>query len=124
MIYGIGTDIIEIERIEKSLTKTPTMKDRLFHQAEQDYCEDKTRKYEHYAARFAAKEAFLKALGTGLRDGLAFHEIVVMNNKLGAPSFKLIGKSKEIVESLNLVSIKVSMSHVKETAIAFVVIER
>ncbi len=124
MIYGIGTDIIEVARIERSLTKTPTMKGRLFSDSEQTYCESKARKYEHYAARFAAKEAFVKALGTGLRNGLAFHEIVITNDELGAPAIKLVGETEKIVTKLSLTNIKVSLSHLKDTAIAFVVVER
>ena len=75
MIFGIGIDMIEVERVEHKLTKDSGFREFVFSENEIEYCESKTHKYEHYAACFAAKEAFLKALGTGWSNGIAFNEI-------------------------------------------------
>jgi holo-[acyl-carrier protein] synthase len=123
MIYGIGTDIMEVARIKQTMENTPSIRERLFSDNEIAYCESKARKYEHYCGRFAAKEAFVKALRTGLRDTLAFHEIEITNDALGAPSIQLLGASKELVAALGELKIHLSISHIKETATAFVVLE-
>ena len=83
MIFGIGTDLIEVERIADKMQTRPGFKELVFTQNEIVYCEIKTYKYEHYAARFAAKEAFLKAIGTGWRSGTAFNEIEIYNDEEG-----------------------------------------
>jgi holo-[acyl-carrier protein] synthase len=122
MILGIGTDITEIARISKSIeNKRFTIK--VFSKAEIEYCETKTNKAENYAARFAAKEAFLKALGTGLRAGITINEIEIVNDNLGKPSIHLIGKTAEIILDKNIQTIHVSLSHVKDMAMATVILE-
>lgn len=124
MIYGIGTDIIEVSRIEKHLENNDALMQKLFTEAEQKYCEKgKITRAQCYAARFAAKEAFFKALGTGYRYGMAFHEIEVFNDDLGKPYIQPSGKVKEFVEEQKIKSIHLSISHVKELANAFVVLE-
>ena len=123
MIYGIGTDIIQVERIKKSIETIPGFTEKIFTSHEIEYCKNKTNKYEHFAARFAAKEAFFKAIGTGWRGGLAFSEIEVNNDELGKPSFKLYGKSKQFVENNNFSNIQLSITHIKDLAQAFVIIE-
>jgi len=123
MIYGIGTDLIEVERVKKSIEKISGFKEKIFRQSEISYCESKKNKFEHYAARFAVKEAYFKALGTGWRNGLAFNEIEVVNDELGKPEIELHGKAKDSAVKNKLKRIKVSISHIKETAIAFVIIE-
>ncbi|MBN2829378.1 MAG: holo-ACP synthase [Candidatus Cloacimonetes bacterium] len=124
MIYGIGTDIMEVARMKKTMENTPSIRERLFSENEIAYCEGKARKYEHYCGRFAAKEAFVKALRTGLRDALSFHEIEIVNDELGAPSIQLLGASRDSVLALGDLKIHLSISHIKETATAFVVLER
>jgi holo-[acyl-carrier protein] synthase len=124
MIYGIGTDIIEVERMQKHLSNNPALKNKLFTVLEQEYAEKRATIFQHYAARFAAKEAFFKALGTGYRFGMAFHEIEVENDDLGKPVINLHGKVKEYVEQQNITIIHLSISHVKEMASAFVVLEK
>jgi holo-[acyl-carrier protein] synthase len=124
MIYGIGTDIIEVERMQKHLSNNPALKNKLFTALEQEYAEKRATIFQHYAARFAAKEAFFKALGTGYRFGMAFHEIEVENDELGKPVINLHGKVKEYVEQQNITIIHLSISHVKEMASAFVVLEK
>ncbi len=124
MIFGIGTDIIEVKRMEKHLDKNDALKQKLYTNDEQKYCErGKVTKAQCYAARFAAKEAFFKALGTGYRYGMAFHEIEVLNDELGKPFINPHGKVKEYLEEKKIKSIHLSISHVKEMANAFVVLE-
>jgi len=124
MIIGVGTDIIEVARMEKQLSANQALCNKLFTVAEQEYAEPKTTRYQHYAARFAAKEAFFKALGTGYRFGMSFHEIEVVNDELGKPTIVLHGNVKTYVEKIGLKHIHLSLSHVKEMACAFVVLEQ
>ena len=124
MIYGIGTDITEVDRMEKAVSRNNSFKDRVFAPDEQDYCEGNAITFQHYAARFAAKEAFLKAFGTGLRNGLELNEIVVVVDELGKPSIELRGTTKQTCAEAGIGDIHLSLSHIKETAIAFVVIEK
>lgn len=123
MILGIGTDIVEVTRIAKSIEKN-AFKEKVFSKTEITYCESKKNKAESYAARFAAKEAFFKALGTGWRGGMAFNEVEIKNDKLGKPTLNVAGKTAKIIEKINIKTIHVSLSHTKETAIAMVVLER
>ncbi|RLD44994.1 MAG: hypothetical protein DRI89_02315 [Bacteroidetes bacterium] len=125
MIFGIGTDIIEVERMKKHLENNDALRVKLYTDAEQKYCsKGKVTMYQCYAARFAAKEAFFKALGTGYRYGMAFHEIEVLNDELGKPYVNPHGKVKEYLEEKKIKSIHLSISHVKEMANAFVVLEK
>ncbi|CAN5716253.1 holo-[acyl-carrier-protein] synthase [soil metagenome] len=123
MIYGIGMDLIEVERVAEKIGKKAGFRELVFSQKEIDYCELRTNKYEHYAARFAAKEAFFKAIGTGWRDGTAFNEIEITNADNGKPELSLIGKTAIAIEKLKLGKISVSLSHVKTMASAVVIIE-
>jgi len=123
MIFGIGTDIIEVSRMERHLTNSEALRDKLFTDREQAYANDKASMYQHYAARFAAKEAFFKALGTGYRFGMAFREIEVINDDLGKPVIHVHGKVKDFIDKQGVKSIHLSISHVKEMANAFVVLE-
>lgn len=124
MIFGIGTDIIEVARMERHLSSSNGLKNKLFTEREQAYSDDKATVFQHYAARFAAKEAFFKALGTGYRYGMAFHEIEVVNDDLGKPVIHLHGKVKDFIEKEGVQHIHLSISHVKEMASAFVVLEK
>ena len=99
-IFGIGTDIVDISRIKKLFHKNKKLKKRLFSKEEIKNCESLTNKIACYSKRFAAKEAFVKALGTGISKGISFNEISINNNKKGAPFIKLIGKTKKIVKNL------------------------
>lgn len=124
MIFGIGTDIIEVKRMEKHLEKNDALMKKLYTKNEQEYCnKGKVTKYQCYAARFAAKEAFFKAMGTGYRFGMAFHEIEVLNDELGKPVIHPHGKVKEYLEEKKIKTIHLSISHIKEMANAFVVLE-
>mgnify|MGYP002857351718 CR=1 FL=1 len=124
MIYGIGTDIIEPERMRKAIERNEAFKRRVFATDEQAYCDGNAIAYQHYAARFAAKEAFLKAFGTGLREGLELDEIAVVVDELGKPSIELRGATKQTCDEAGIGEIHLSLSHIKETAVAFVVIEK
>lgn len=124
MIFGIGTDIIEVARMERHLRDNESLRNKLFTLREQTYAEQRATVYQHYAARFAAKEAFFKALGTGYRYGMAFHEIEVVNDELGKPVIETHGKVKEYIETHKICHIHLSISHVKEMANAFVVLEK
>ena len=123
MIFGIGIDNIEVDRVRKQLEKN-RFKEKIFSPAEIEYCDNRKNFAERYAARFAAKEAFLKAIGTGWRGGLTFNEIEVLNDKLGKPVLKLYGKVKAFVEENGLENIHVSLTHLKNYASAIVIIEK
>ncbi len=122
MIIGIGTDIVEVLRISKSI-ENEAFKIKVFSKNEIAYCETKVNKAESYAARFAAKEAFLKALGTGLRGDIALNQIEVFNNQLGKPSIQLIGKSAQFFVDKKINTIHLSLSHTKQMALAMVILE-
>lgn len=122
MILGIGTDIAEIARITKSIENI-SFKEKVFSKVEIAYCESKANKCESFAARFAAKEAFFKALGTGWRGGMAFNEVEVINDELGKPTLNIIGATAGIIKEKNIKIIHVSLSHVKDMAMATVVLE-
>jgi len=123
MIFGIGLDIIEVARVQQKIEKEQGFRELVFGLEEIEYCESKTHKYQHYAARFAAKEAFFKALGTGWVSGTAFNEIMILNSDNGAPKIHLSGSTAQTLSSINLSKVKISLSHLAETAAAVVVIE-
>ncbi|MCX6204771.1 MAG: holo-ACP synthase [Bacteroidetes bacterium] len=123
MIFGIGTDLIEVDRIAEKIRNSSDFIGLVFSEKEKAYCESKYNKYEHYAARFAAKEAFLKALGTGWISGTAFNEIEVTNNEIGKPTISFIGTTALTITDMKLGNIQVSLSHLKTLASAIVIIE-
>ncbi|OKS88613.1 holo-ACP synthase [Mucilaginibacter polytrichastri] len=124
MIAGLGTDLVEVVRISAGMEKSDEFREMIFSEAEIEYCESKTNKYEHYAARFAAKEAFFKALGTGWLAGTAFNEIEVINNEDGKPELFLLGETAETLAPMRITNILVSLTHVKAMASAVVIIEK
>ena len=92
-IFGIGTDIVNIKRIEKILKKkNNNFKNRIFSNREIIYCDNKKNPSSYYAKRFAAKEAFTKALGTGINKGISLKDIEIFNDSLGKPKIKLRGQ--------------------------------
>ncbi|MBL0181021.1 MAG: holo-ACP synthase [Chitinophagaceae bacterium] len=123
MILGIGTDLIEVERVAEKMEKKTGFKELVFSPAEIIYCEAKASKYEHYAARFAAKEAFLKAIGTGWRSGTAFNEIEIYNDEEGKPELRFLGTTADTVAAMKTGKIFVSLSHLRSMACAMVIIE-
>jgi len=123
MIFGVGIDIIEVERVAEKIGKENGFRELVFSQNEIDYCEKMANKYQHYAARFAAKEAFFKALGTGWKNGTAFNEVEIINNEQGKPEIFFTGQTAETIAQMNLNRMSVSLSHLKAIASAIVIIE-
>lgn len=124
MIFGIGTDIIEVERVREAIEKYGhRFLHRIFSETEIAYCRDfNSEQYQHFAARYAAKEAFSKALGTGLGKDCKFTDFCIMNDEKGKP---LADISPEMLEKLGReCRISVSLSHLENYAVAFVTIEK
>ncbi len=117
-IYGIGTDIIEISRIEKAINRTKIFKEKVYSKKEIEHIEKKKNSYVSYAGRFAAKEAFSKAMGTGVR-GFLLKDIEILNDELGKPVVYLYNEIKKLAEGLK---IQISISHSKEYAVSTVVL--
>jgi holo-[acyl-carrier protein] synthase len=124
LIFGTGIDIIEVDRVENQISKSDGFRETIFTGREIGYCESKKNKSQHYAARFAAKEAFFKAMGTGWRDGMAFIEIEILNDELGKPEVVLHGKTKEVSEKQGIKNIHVSLSHIKNLVTAIITLEK
>lgn len=126
MILGIGTDVVEVSRMEQKISNRKDFLTHVFSKNEIHYCEKVKNKYESYAARFAAKEAFLKALGTGLLVDCAPNEIEVENNSNGKPGLKISSylndRIKETFQKESY-TIHLSLSHTSQVAIAFIIIE-
>ena len=98
-IFGIGTDIVNIKRMERSLrNKNNAFKNKIFSKNEIIYCDKKNNPYSFYAKRFAAKEALSKALGTGIRKGINFKDIEISNDNFGKPSIKLKGSTANFLK--------------------------
>ena len=123
-IYGIGTDVVNINRITNSL-KNKNFISRLFNKNEIKKCNAQINKANCYAKRFAAKEAFSKAIGTGISKGINFDEIIVYNIKSGKPGIRLLGNTKKVVNKIinkKKINIFLSLSDDKPFAVATVVI--
>jgi holo-[acyl-carrier protein] synthase len=121
VVTSIGVDICDIKRMHDIEQKHGSrFLQKIFTPHEIKYCEKKFDKHSSYAARFAAKEALLKAIGTGLRDGYLWKDIEVDNDDLGKPFFKFYGQTARIISTRN---VHLSISHTDRDAIAFVLIE-
>ena len=123
-IFGIGTDIVSVNRIKNSL-KNKNFINRIFNEKEVLKCRKNNNSINCYAKRFAAKEAFSKALGTGISNGINFNEIVVLNKKSGKPYISVIGQTKKILVKKfkkKKSKISLSLSDEKKYAVAFVTI--
>ena len=123
-IFGIGTDIVGIKRIRLSLKNKHFIK-RIFNKQEVLKCKNVVNQYNCYAKRFAAKEAFSKALGTGISEGINFNEITILNNKSGKPYIRLKGNTKKKIKKRfkqKKIKISLSLSDEKDYAVAFVTI--
>jgi len=123
VIFGIGTDIIEVARIGKMVARGRQYLGTIFTEEEIIYCESKARKSQHYAVRYAAKEAALKALSVGWREGLAFCDIEVIDDDRGKPQVFVHGKVKDLFEQHQIKQTSISLSHSKESAIAVIILE-
>ena len=125
MIVGIGIDAVEVERIKRAVERFgDRFLNKVFCPSELEHCLKKKEPYPGLAARFAAKEALVKALGTGFRQGLGFREICVVIDKFGAPSIALTGNAEQKVLSKKVSKIWVSMTHEAMMAVTVVVLER
>jgi holo-[acyl-carrier protein] synthase len=123
-IFGIGTDIVRVERIKKSI-KNKNFLSRVFNSKEIFKCKKIKNSFNCYSKRFAAKEAFSKALGTGISNGISLNEIIILNKKSGKPYITLSGQTKKIIESKfkkKKIKISLSISDENKYAVAFVTI--
>jgi holo-[acyl-carrier protein] synthase len=124
LIVGIGIDIVEIEKLRLAMVRRgDRLRNRAFTPGEIEYCEARVTKFQHYSARFAAKEAAFKAIGTGWREGVGWQDVEVVNQLNGKPGLILRGKTLEIANRLGAKIWWISLSHTDHYAVAQVVLE-
>ena len=116
---SIGVDIIEIDKIKQISKKHETFLQRVYTREEIRFCEKKKNKYQHFAARFAAKESVFKAIGKGWADGIAWTDVEVINNSGGKPTINTYGKVKKILEEMEIKEVLISLSHCRSYAVAY-----
>jgi holo-[acyl-carrier protein] synthase len=120
----VGIDIVEIEKLRLAMVRRgERLRNRAFTSAEIEYCTARANQYQHYAARFAAKEAAFKAIGTGWRGGVGWHDAEVKNELSGKPALILSGRALEVAREMGARHFWVSLSHTDRYAIAQVVLE-
>lgn len=125
MIISIGVDIIEVRRVRETIERTPRFAERVFTEAERAYCESRGAvAAQHYAARFAAKEAALKALQTGWSGGISWQDVEVAAKESGAPLILFHGRARELYQQSGANAAHLSLAHTTEHAIAEVVLEK
>jgi holo-[acyl-carrier protein] synthase len=125
VIISIGIDIIEVRRVREVMARTPRFTERVFTQSERDYCDSRGAvAAQHYAARFAAKEAALKALRTGWSGGVAWQDVEIYSLESGAPQLSFHGVVRELFLQTGATIAHLSISHTTEHAIAQVILER
>ncbi len=123
MVIGIGVDIIEIDRIKESIEKYgDSFLNKIYTKTELDYCLNKSNKYQHFAARFAAKEAVYKALTTGTQEKAGWQNIEILNKPNGMPIVKLKGYLESYLTNGN--SLKISISHSNNYVTCFAIVYR
>jgi holo-[acyl-carrier protein] synthase len=122
-VLGIGTDLARISRFRKFLEPGNKVIERIFSPAERQYALQMKDPAPHLAARFAAKEAYVKALGTGLRNGLSWQQIRVVRDELGCPSLELTGRAAELLAARGASKTHLSYSHDGDYAVATVILE-
>ncbi len=115
---GIGVDMLEIARMERVMKRRPSFVRRVFTDEERAYCESCARPAEHYAARFAAREAVLKALGTGFAEGIGVRDVSVTRDDSGRPRALLVGRAAKVARAQGVREIALSISHTREVAVA------
>lgn len=124
MIIGTGIDLVNMERIERAMNRWGNLfLRRVFTEKEIGWCLKRTRPSECFAIRFAAKEAFLKAIGWGLRNGIQWIDIEVENDAMGKPFFMVYRKAREVLEVLRVQSSLLTLSHEPPYAVAHVILE-
>ena len=125
MIISIGVDIIEVGRVRETIARTPRFAERVFTEAERSYCESRgAAAAQHYAARFAAKEAALKALQTGWSGGISWQDVEVSAQDSGAPVIHFHGRAQELYQASGATGAHISIAHTTEHAIAEVILEK
>lgn len=125
MIIGVGIDNVEIKRMKDILLKwVDRVENRVFTEVELEYSKSKGEPHVHLAARFAAKEAFFKATGKGLNDGMAWTNVTVSNDSSGKPGITISGKAREIAEAMGVGKVHLSLSHTSDSAVAVVILEQ
>lgn len=124
MVLGIGTDLAEVERIRNSIARYgDRFLQRVYTEAERAYALSKANSAERFAARFAAKEAGMKAIGTGWRRGVTWKDFEVVNERSGRPTLRLTGVAQRIAGELGAKRVSISLTHTAEMAFAVVILE-
>ncbi|HUA22351.1 MAG TPA: holo-[acyl-carrier-protein] synthase [Bryobacteraceae bacterium] len=124
MIVGIGLDLAEVDRIRAAVERHGRrFVERIYTPAEIAYAERKANRYERYAARFAAKEAGMKAIGTGWRRGVRWHDFEVLNLPSGRPTLRFHGVAAQVAEGLGVRNTVLSLTHTADQGIAIVILE-
>lgn len=124
MIVGLGVDIAEVARVKAAIERHgETFLRRLYTRKEREYCERFKNKFERYAGRFAAKEAAMKALGTGWSRGVRWVDVEVVREKGGRPTIKLAGEAGNVAQRMGVKNIALSITHTAEQAFAQVIFE-
>jgi len=127
MIFGTGIDILEVDRMARTLSRTPRFTDSVFTAGEVAYCGSAANakvRAQRFAARFAAKEAFLKAMGTGLVDGISWQDITVTRNEAGKPELQISGIARIKMEEKGITALHLSLTHSRAYAAAVVILEQ
>src|SRR5215203_299335 len=125
MIVSIGIDIVEVYRIAETIQRTPRFVERVFTAKERVYCDAKgAASAQSYAARFAAKEAFLKALKTGWRGRITWQDMEILNDAQGVPAMEIKGEARVLLENLGADKIHLSISHTTDHAVAQIILEK
>ncbi len=125
MIVGVGLDNVQTKRMQEVLLKwADRVENRIFTEEELAYSRTKGEPHFHLAARFAAKEAFFKALGKGLSEGMSWTNVNVLNDEMGKPYITLRGRARELADSMEVKITHLSLTHTDESAIAVVILEK
>ena len=115
---GLGVDVVEIARMASLLERTPSFKQRVYTESERAYCESKANPAAHYATRWAAREAVVKALGTGFSQGIGVRDVEVQRTNAGKPVAVLSGRAAEVADQLGVREISISLSYTHTEAVA------
>lgn len=123
-IFGVGTDIVKLERVERSYQRHgDKFAERILSSVELEVYSEKNNKVTYLAKRFAAKEAISKALGTGMREGIDFKQLSIVTNQLGKPEVVLQGKAQEWAQKSEITKVHLSISDERDAALAFAIAE-
>jgi len=123
VVIGLGIDIVEVRRIGRALQNSDALAKKVFTQLELDYCLKKKNRFQHFAGRFAAKEAALKALGTGWQEGIRWKDVEVVPDELGKPELNFYRRAREVFEASGAKRALLTITHASEYAVAAVVLD-